>query len=339
MEYSSVGAIRRDIDKGAVLPIYLLQGDEPFFIDEVTDLIENQLLTDAEKSFNLSILYGREIDAKQVLDHARQFPMMSERRIVLLKEAQFMRDLKSLETYFKRPSESTVLAIAHKKKIDGRVKWVKDAKKSDRVGFFTSNRIPEYRIFDWVQQYAGSENLSLTNEAIAVLCQYLGTNLKKITNEIQKLKISNPDQMIGPETVKKFIGISRDFDVFALLKAISNGDVAKTHMITGNLEQHGKEHPLQKILPGMASYFEKVFVVAQHFRKDDAQLARMIGTYPNFVKEYRQMARRYGVENLSIAYSRITEADAMSKGLNRKNPQGILRELVAHILQLQVTAN
>ena len=314
--------------------IYVLQGDEAFFIDRIIEVIEREILSESEKAFNLSVLYGRDIDAKQVLDHARQFPMMAEKRVVIVKEAQAMKDIKGLESYFTNPSPHTVLAMAYKKKIDGRIKWVKEAKKSDTVSYFTSEVVPEYKLSRWIDQYIKDEGYSAMPEAIEMMAQYLGNDLKKVINEFQKIKLNLEGKQITVKDVEKNIGISRDYDIYALLKAMSRGDIARVQLITDNLENNDKEQPLPKILPGIASYFERVLIVAQHFKKDDRSLASMIGTYPSFVREYRDMARLFGINGLVKSYHLIVEADGMAKGLNRRNHSGILKELIGKMLLL-----
>ena len=318
------------------MPVYILHGAEPFFIDKVTSYIEKKLLNEGEQAFNQSVLYGRDVDSKQVLDYARQYPMMAERRVVIIKEAQAMRDLKSMGSYISNPSPQTVLVIAHKKKIDGRIKWVKDAKKSAEIGMMASDPVPEYKLNAWISSYVKSQKLKMTSDAVEMLGQYLGTDLKKITNEIEKIKVNlNGGEVIDVPEIEKYIGISRDYDIYALLKALSNGDVPRVHEITYNIEANVKVQPLQMIIPGMATYFEKVLVVTQHFKKDDRALGSMIGTYGSFVKEYREMAKRYGYSGLIKIYKMLLLADAQSKGFERRKGEGILKELIGKILLYQ----
>jgi len=317
MEYQSAEQLISDVISGQVLPVYIVHGTEPFFIDKITSVIEQRLLTEGEQAFNQSVLYGRDVDSKQVLDYARQFPMMAERRVVIIKEAQGMRDLKSLGPYVAAP-------------------WVKDAKKSELIGMFASEPVPEYKLNAWITRYVKSQKLKLTGDAIEMLGQYLGTDLKKITNEIEKIKVNiNEGETIDVDAVEKYIGISRDYDIYALLKALSNGDVSRVHEITYNIESNIKVQPLQMIIPGMASYFEKVLVVAQNFNKDDRTLGSMIGSYGSYVKEYKQMARRFGYKGLIKVYKLLLIADAQSKGFERRKPDGILKELVGKILLYQ----
>ena len=336
MEYSSADNLLSDIKSGQILPVYVLHGVEPFFIDKVTSHMEKKLLSEGEQAFNQSVLYGRDVDSKQVLDYARQYPMMAERRVVIIKEAQGMRDLKSLGSYISSPSPQTVLVIAHKKKIDGRIKWVKEAKKSDQIGMMSSDPVQEYKLNAWITSYVKSQKLKMTGDAVEMLSQYLGTDLKKITNEIEKIKVNlDAGELVDIPQIEKYIGISRDYDIYALLNALSRGDTPRVHEITYNIEANVKVQPLQMIIPGMATYFEKVLVVAQNFKKDDRTLGSMIGSYGSYVKEYRDMAKRYGYSGLIKIYKMLLQADAQSKGFERRKGDGILKELVGKILLFQ----
>ena len=336
MEADSSKQIISELKKGSFRPIYILHGEEPYFIDEVVAVAENEILSESEKAFNQSILYGRDVDAKKILDHARQFPMMAERRVVILKEAQSMRDIKSLESYILNPTPQTVLVIAHKKKLDGRIKWMKEAKKQENVVLYESKAIPEYRMANWLTQKVKEEGMKISGPAVEMLIQYLGTDLKKVSNEIEKIKVNiDAGSTIDIPIIERYIGISRDFDVYALLRALSYGDTAKAQQIATNIEGNEKAQPLQMILPGMASYFEKVLIVAQNFKKDDRSLGSLIGTYGSFVKEYREMAKRYGYEGLINVYHLLVEADGYSKGLGRRRQDGILKELIGRMLMHQ----
>ena len=336
MVYDSAKALIDEIRAGKILPVYILSGEEPFFIDEVTKIIEDELMTEGEKSFNMSVLYGRDTDLKQLLDHARQFPMMASRRIVILKEAQQMREIKNLDGYLSHPAPQTLLLIAHKKKLDGRIKWVKQAKSDSSIGYFESAPIREYQMAKWVIQYVKSLHHTISPEAAEVIVQYLGTDLSKITNEIAKIQLNlKKGDRIDTEHIKTYIGIDREYDIYALLKALSQGDLSQVQFIADQIEANEKSQPLQMILPGMATYFEKVLVVTQHFKKDDRTLSAMIGTYASFLQEYRAMARRFGYRGLIKVYDLITLADGYAKGVDRRSSEGIFKELIGKIILCQ----
>ncbi len=336
MEYKTGQQCIADLKKGKVMPVYILHGTEAFYIDEVTKYMEDELLSDGEKAFNQSVLYGRDVDSKSVLDHARQFPMMAERRVVIVKEAQGMRDLKSLDSYISNPSPQTVFVLAHKKKLDGRIKWVKEAKTSDQVGLLASEPVPEYKIQRWLQDYIKGLGMTISPDAAEMMTQHLGTDLKKITNEISKIRVNLQTRNdITAEEVEKYVGISRDYDIYGLLKALAQGDISRAHTISLQLEANSRDQPLQRVIPGMASYFEKVMIVSQHRQKDDNSLGRMIGAYSSHVKEYKMMASRYTYEGLQKVYHMLVKADAAAKGVDRRRPSGILTELIGKLILLQ----
>ena len=336
MEYKTGQQCIADLKKGKVMPVYVLHGTEPFYIDEVTKYMEDELLSDAEKAFNQSILYGRDVDARTVLDHARQYPMMAERRVVIVKEAQSMRDLKNLDTYISTPSPQTVLVVAHKKKLDGRIKWVKEAKSSDQVGLLASEPVPEYKIQRWLLDYIKSIGMTIAPDAAEMMTQHLGTDLKKITNEIAKVRVNLQDQKdITVKEIERYVGISRDYDIYELLKALAQGDITKVHTVSLQIEANSRDQPLQRVIPGIASYFEKVMIVSQHRKKDDNSLRRMIGAYASHVKEYKMMANRFTPEGLQKIYHMLVKADAAAKGVQRRRPAGILIELIGKMILLQ----
>ena len=262
--------------------------------------------------------------------------MMAERRVVIVKEAQSMRDLKNLDTYIASPSPQTVFVLAHKKKLDGRIKWVKEAKSSDQVGLLASEPVPEYKIQRWLQTYIGSIGMTISSDAAEMMTQHLGTDLKKITNEISKIRVNLQDRNdITVVEVEKYVGISRDYDIYGLLKSLAQGDIARVQTISLQIESNSKAQPLQRVIPGIASYFEKVMIVSQHRQKDDNSLGRMIGAYANHVKEYKMMASRYTTDGLQNIYHMLVKADAAAKGVERRRPNGILTELIGKIILLQ----
>lgn len=339
MEVKSDKDVMKALKAKDYMPVYVLHGEEPFFIDQITSYIEKNVLNEGEKAFNMSVLYGRDVDSKQILDHARQFPMMSPWRVVIVKEAQGIKDLKQLESYMASPSPQTILVLAHKKKLDGRIKWVKDAKKADNICMMSSAVVPEYKLSKWISSYLKAEKLSASPEAIEMIANHLGNDLKKVTNEISKIKI-NIDQgtLIEESHIEKYVGVSKDYDIYALLKALSQGNISRVHEITYNIEANEKVQPLPMIIPGMAAYFERVLIVAQHLKKDDRSLASMIGVYDSFVKEYRMMANRFGLARLIKIYELLVKADGYAKGYGRKGSTGILKELIGTILLYQRAA-
>ncbi len=334
MEYKSSEGILKELKAGQYNPVYLLHGEEAFFIDQVSDYIEEHVLDDGGKAFNLSVLYGREVDSKQVLDHARQFPMMASHRVVIIKEARGMKDLAKLGSYIEQPAPQTLLVIAHKDKaIDGRIGWVRKAKKLDHVAIFKSVPIRDYNIEKWVSGYIASQGLSITPEANRLLCQSLGTDLSKITNEVEKIQLNIEDGKIDVDVVTRNVGISKEFNVFELISAIAKRDAARVQFITTQMEANTKREPIIKLLPQLGAFVEKSLVALQHINKDDRSLSSVLGVHWMFVKDYKSAVRNYGEGGLRRMYTYIVEADGRVKGVNyRRGDQDVLKELVGKIL-------
>jgi len=334
MEYKSSDKIIKELKSGDFKQVYLLHGEEAFFIDQVSDYIENNVLDEGGKAFNLSLLYGREVEFKQVLDHARQFPMMASHRVVIIKEAKGMKELASLGAYIEKPSPQTILVIAHKDKaIDGRIAWVKKAKKLEHVAVFKSDPIRDYNIEKWVPTYLSTLGLTITPDANRLLCQSLGTDLSKITNEIEKVQLSLKGTKINADIIAKNVGVSKEFNVFELISAIAQRDPKRVQFIATQMEQNTKREPIIKLLPQLGAFVEKALVASQHISKDDRTLSGMIGVHFMFVKDYKSAVRNYGEAGLRRIYKYILQADGRVKGIEyRRGDQDVLKELVGKIL-------
>lgn len=333
MTYSNIIS---DLKKGKYQPIYFLHGEEGYYIDAITKYIEQNALTDAEKAFNQVVMYGKEVDFKNVVDNARQFPMMAQRRVVILKEAKDMRSLDKMESYFERPSDQTVLVIAHKhKKLDGRSKLSKVLKKNAVV--FESKSVRDYKIAEWISSYVSEIGFKIDGRSSMLLGEYLGTDLSKITNEIAKLIVNlEKGSTIDAKLIQEKIEISKDFNIFELQNALGKRDVAKSFLITNYFAKNIKKHPLVMLNSSLYNYFLKVLLTGRNLNMSDQQLAKII-KLPNsfFVKDYKQAARNYSISSLVQIFEFIKEADARSKGIgNRSTPQeALLKELVFKILK------
>lgn len=329
--------ILSDLKKSKFQPVYFLHGEESYFIDVITKYIEENALTDAEKAFNQVVLYGKEVDFKNVIDNARQFPMMAERRVVILKEAKDMRSLDKLESYFENPSEQTILVIAHKhKKLDGRSKLAKVLKKKAVV--FESSPIRDYKIAEWISSYIAGLGYKIDGKSCMLLGEYLGTDLSKITNEISKLIVNlEKGGTISADLIHEKIEISKDFNIFELQNALGKKDSAKSFLITEYFAKNMKNHPLMMLNGSLYNYFLKVMLTSSNLNKSDQEIAKKI-KLPNtfFVKEYKLAARNYSMSALAEIFQYIKESDARSKGIGNRStpPEAILRELVFKILKV-----
>ena len=325
--------IMQDLKAGTYHPVYLLHGAESFFIDSVSSYIEKNALTDAEKSFNQIVLYGKDVDFKAVVDNARQYPMMSNRRVVILKEAQAMRTLKNLQSYIEKPSPQTVLVIAHKNKpLDKRTKFGKSVSKSAVI--LDSKNLYDNQVPAWISNYLKSQKLTIDPDAAQMLTEYLGQDLSKIVNEIDKMKINlKAGEKITAKIVQEGVGISRDYNVFELNKALSIWDYPKIMRIIYYFEENPKANPLVMVISNLFGYFTKVAITQQNIKANDADLARKTGVNPFFVKDYRVAARTFRPAQIKQAFVSLHTADRHSKGMGMKaaTPLGIMQQLVFEI--------
>lgn len=325
--------IMENLRKGEYAPIYLLHGEESYYIDAVSNYIEKHALTEAEKAFNQIVLYGKDVDHMAILDNARQFPMMAQRRVVILKEAQAMRSLIKLESYVNSPSPQTVLVIAYKgKSLDKRTKFGKAMAKTAVI--LDAKKLYDNQVPGWISNHAKSIGLSIDAEASLMLAEFLGQDLSKIANELEKIKLNLKDgEKITAKVVQDEVGVSRDFNVFELQKALSNWDYPKLMRIIYYFEENAKANPITMVISNLFGYFTKVAITQQNSKLPDAELAKKIGLNPFFVREFRQAARTFKPQQIQQAFLSLHRADRESKGVGSRssNTLGLLQQLIFEI--------
>jgi len=330
--------IIRDLELKNIRPVYFLMGEEPYFIDLITDAIEDKVLGDAEKAFCQVIVYGRDIDMQGVISLAKSYPMMGERQVVLVKEAQDMKDWKDddeiavLENYLKKPTPSTLLAFAFKgKTIDKRKKLYKSL---DKYGVaFESAKVKDYKLADWIEAYAGEHGYKIKQDASNMLAEYLGTNLSKVVNEMNKLAIILPKgSVITPQIIEENIGISKDFNVWELNGALNKKDIKKANMIINYFEANPKSNPIQMVIPSIYSNFSKILMYQSLKNKSDAP--KELGINPYFINDTKQAAAHYPAAKLERILSYLRETDKKSKGVDNYSATNgeLMKELVFKIL-------
>ncbi|MBR0178666.1 MAG: DNA polymerase III subunit delta [Bacteroidales bacterium] len=326
--------ILAEIHKKQLAPVYFLTGEEPYFIDLISDAIENEALDEADRAFNQIVLYGRDVDVETIANHARSFPMMGERMVVIVKEAQDVKNLENFEAYLDTVPETTLLVFAYKyKKFDKRKTL---AKKIDKRGvWFESKRLYDSNIPGWIQNYLKNEGYSITPKATQMLADYLGTDLHKIANELKKLTIALPkNKSIDDADVERNIGISKDFNVFELQNAIGNRDVLKANRIVNYFGDNGKDNPLLVTAITLYGYFTKILKLHLATDKSQAALASALGVNPFFVRDYQAAARNYPpatcIRNISI----LREFDMKSKGYESGDvsEKDLYREMVFKLM-------
>ena len=326
--------ILSEIHKKNFAPIYFLTGDEPYFIDMISDTIENEALDEADRAFNQIVLYGRDVDVETIANHARSFPMMGERMVVIVKEAQDVKDLEKFEAYLDTIPDTTLLVFVYKyKKLDKRKTF---AKKLDKKGvYFESKKLYDSNIPNWIQNYLKADGYSITPKATQMLADFLGTDLHKIANELKKLTIALPkNKSIDDADVERNIGISKDFNVFELQNAIGNRDVLKANRIVNYFGDNGKDNPLLVTAITLYGYFTKILKLHLAADKSQGALASLLGVNPYFVRDYQTAARNYPpqvcIRNISI----LREFDMKSKGYDsgEVSEKDLYREMIFKLM-------
>lgn len=316
-------------------PIYFLYGEEPYFIDRITNFITQNVLTEAEKSFNQTTLYGRDTDIETVINTSRRYPMMSNHQVVIIKEAQHLQKIENLEVYINNPLKSTILVLNYKyKKPDKRKKITKLLEK--KTVFFESQKIRDDKLPLWINKYLKIKNYQIHPNAAIMIAEYLGNDLLKVSHELEKLTILvSPDQQITPEIVEKNIGISKEYNVFELQKALGQCNIKKANEIIYYFSKNPKEYSLIKIIGLLFSYFQKIYTYHSLNDKSDRNVQIKLKIFSSyFIKDYIAAANRFSAPKLEHIISLLREYDAKTKGVgNVSATEGeLMRELVYKIL-------
>ena len=327
--------IMSDLKQKKFAPIYFLMGEESYFIDEITNYIAANALSENEKVFNQVVIYGKDTDAIAVIDAARRFPMMASHQVVIVKEAQNIRNIDELIHYTEKPLKSTILVINYKyKTLDKRKKLYTSLSAHSVV--FSSDKLYDDKIPGWITKFLSTKGLSITPEGAALLSEYLGNDLGKIVNELEKLIIALPKEnlRITPDTIEKNIGLSKEYNNFELQKALGTKDVLKANRIIDYFGRNAKDNPLVLTISTLFSYFSKIFLL--HFLKDRSKgaVASALKINPYFVTEYENAAKRYPPAKLTEIIAALRECDVKSKGVGNvsASDNDLLKELIFKIL-------
>jgi len=325
--------IVESIKKGAIKPVYFLMGDEAYYIDAISDFIEKSILSEEEKGFNQMVLYGRDVSIDDIVSTAKRFPMMAERQVVIVKEAQDLtRTIEQLVAYVENPQPSTVLVICYKyKKLDKRKKLVKAIIKNGVV--FESKKLYDNEVPDWIRRVLSGRGYTITPKASQMLLEFLGNDLGKINNELEKLQlIIEKGAQITPQLIEENIGISKDYNNFELQSAISERDFKKAFGIIQYFAQNPKNHPLVMTIALMYSFFSKI--LKYHALTNKSEAPRALGVSPYFIKEYELASRNYPMKKVSAIIASIREIDLKSKGVGVANlsQADLLKELIVKIM-------
>ena len=326
-----------DLKNRIFKPVYFLAGEEPYYIDLITDYIQEKVLPEAEKAFNQIVLYADDTNIAAIIDTARRFPMMASHQVLIIKEAQTLKKLDDLAIYLEKPLLSTILVFSYKyKTLDKRTKLYKTL--DSHGAYFESLRIRDYLIPAWIERYLMIKGIKTDPSASALLTEYLGTDLHKIVNELDKLIITLPagKPFITTALIEKNIGISKDYNNFELQKAIGEKNILKANMIVHYFADNPKDNPITLSIASLFSFFSKLLTFHYLTDKSKNNVAAVLKVNPFFVKEYENSALRYDVSKTVQIISLLRTYDMKSKGYGDPGtePGDLLKELVFRILHL-----
>ncbi len=332
----SVDSIISDLKKKKFKPIYWLEGEEPYFIDEVMNFAEHNILSESESSFNLSIFYGKDTQWPDVVNACRRYPMFSEVQVVLLKEGQQMKDIEELESYIENPLPSTLLIVSYKdKKLDARTKFAKTIKTKGEL--LSTKKIYENQLPEWVNGIVKQHQLTITQKANLLLCENIGNDLSRIKNEIEKIAVNlKSSKNITDEVIEQFVGVSKEYNVFELQEAIAKKNLSKAIRIIQYFEKNPKAGPIQLILPSLYSFFSKVFLIFSANGNDEKSLAASIGINPYFMKDYVQASKNYQYEGVEKVLLLLHQYNLRSIGINDNNTNDadLMKEFVVKAIAM-----
>ncbi|QTD38277.1 DNA polymerase III subunit delta [Polaribacter batillariae] len=331
---NEINAIVSDIKKGNLKPIYFLMGEEPYYIDKISDFIEDTVLDEAEKGFNQQVMYGRDATIEDVVSAAKRYPMMAEKQVIIVKEAQDLsRTIEKLVPYAENPQPTTVLVINYKyKKLDKRKKLHKVIAKSGLV--FESKKMYENQVSDWIRRVLSGQQYQIEPKASLMLVEFLGTDLSKISNELNKLMLILPKEtIINDKHIEENIGISKDFNNFELRKAVGEKNIVKANRIINYFAENPKNNPLVMTISLLNSFFTQLLMFHGLKDKSKSAVAKALGVNPYFVDEYFLASRNYPMRKVAQVIAFLRDADVKSKGVGAKQTNDdILKELLFKIL-------
>lgn len=337
---AQVKKILSELRAGRFAPVYFLQGEETFYIDLISDYIEKNVLSESERSFNQVIMYGKDATMAAILTNARRFPMMSERQVVIVKEAQDIQDLnkelgaKLLLDYLTKQVPSTVLVFCHKHKTLDKRREV--GKKIDQYAvMLTTKKLYDNQLPDFIYEYTHDKNVTIDDRAVQVLCEYVGNDLHRMANEIDKLIISlPPGGSIGVDQVMRQVGVSKEYNVFELQKAILHRDSMLANKIVNYFESNTRKNPMIPVVAFLFSFFSKLLIASQAVDKSEKGLASDLKVSPYALRDYTLALRQFPLQKIIDNLASIKEADLKLKGVNTGSADEgqIFRELVWRIM-------
>jgi DNA polymerase-3 subunit delta len=333
----SAEKIISDWKKGTFKPVYWLEGEEPFYIDQVMNFAEKHVLSDAEAGFNLTVFYGKDADWASVINACRRYPMFAEKQLVLLKEAQHMKEIEKLEGYIDNPLKSTVFIVGYKeKKVDGRSKFAKLLK--DKGELFTTKKLWDNELPAWINSLAASRGYQMSSKAAMLLVDHIGNDLSRISNEIEKVIINLAERrQITEDDIEKFVGISKEYNALELEHALTQRNLTRCLQIIQYFESNPKALPMQLLLPTLYSFFSKAYLVFGAGTNNENELAKYLGynsAYGSYVKDIIACARNFRQKGVEQAILLLHEYNLRSIGIGSSNVSsaGLLKEMVVKMI-------
>ena len=333
--YSS---IMKELQSGQYRPVYYLMGEESYYIDKICDYIAEHALQPEERDFNQTIMFGSDVNASQIADAARRYPMMAERQVIIVKEAQNLKNTDALEKYLKQPSTTTVLVICHKNgKIDGRKReYVKTIQQAGVL--FESQKLKERDLPSFIENYVKQKKASIDPKSTQLIADAIGADLSRLVSELEKVLLGLPetDRRITPEVVEDRIGVSKEFNGFELRDAIVNRNVYKANQIINYFDKNPKAGSIYSFLPMLFNYFQNLMIAFYSPNKDSQEevAAWLELRSPWAAKDYMTGMRNFTAMKTMQIISKLREIDAKSKGLDNPNtpPEELMKELIFYIL-------
>ncbi len=315
-------------------PIYWLEGDEEYFIDELMKYAEHHILNEQEAGFNLTVFYGKDAQWPDVINACRRYPMFAEKQVVLLKEGQQMREIEKLEPYIEHPLDSTILVVSYKeKKVDGRSKLARTLKQNAQL--ITTKKMYDNQLPDWTNNHVQSLGYTISQKALMLIIDHIGNDLSRLVNEIDKILVNLQGRKnITEDDIEQFVGISKEYNVFELQAAMAQKDLYKAIRIVTYFEANPKAGPIQLILPSLYSFFSKVFMLYGIDAKDEKAAAATLGVSPYFIKDYLSAARKYDYNGVTQALLLLHRYNLRSVGVGDigTSDAGLLKELVVKMM-------
>ena len=328
-------SILSDWKGGRFRPVYWLQGEEEFFIDKLVQYAEHHILPESEASFNLTVFYGRDAQWGEVVNACRRYPMFSERQVVILKEAQQMKEVESILPCIEQPMPSTVLIVAYKgKSLDKRTRFAKVV--AEKAEVLSTKKMYDDKLPEWTLQYVKSKGHTIGEKALAVLIDHIGNDLSRIVNEVDKVLINLSGRKdVTEDDIERYVGISKDFNVFELQKAVAARELVKAVRILNYFESNPKAAPIQQVLPLLHTFFSRVFMLFSVNPAEWKSSASLLGVNPYFMKDYMGAASKYGYEGVERIFLLLHHYSLKGVGIGDAGTSGpsLMKEMVVKMME------